>query len=262
MIKSKKAVFFDIDGTLWNERMQIPKSTIEAVRTLRAAGNLAFLCSGRSRANIQTRELLDIGFDGVVAACGTHIDMNGEKVYEHLLTEAQVAHMLNVLKKHGMSAVWEGPDYLYVEEDAFLDDPYVVHLRRELGERVKNIADGMRYEVNKLSAVLNGADFGQVAADIGAEFYMIDHGSELFEIQPKGHSKATGIARVCELLGICREDTYAFGDSANDLEMLSYVAHGVAMGNGTACAKQAAEFVTADIMKDGIMLGLKHYGLI
>lgn len=258
----KKAVFFDIDGTLWNERMQIPDSTKEAVRALRAAGNFAFLCSGRSRANIQTRELLDIGFDGVIAACGTHIDINGETVYEQLLTEAQVFHMLAVLKKHGMSAVLEGPQYLYVDEDTFLDDPYVVHLRRELGEKVKNITDGMHYEVNKLSAVLNGADFAQAAADIGADFYMIGHGSELFEIQPAGHSKATGIARVCQLLGIRREDTYAFGDSANDLEMLSYVAHGVAMGNGTAEAKQAAEFVTADIMKDGIWLGLKHYGLI
>ena len=31
----KKAVFFDIDGTLWNYQMQIPESTVLAIRKLR-----------------------------------------------------------------------------------------------------------------------------------------------------------------------------------------------------------------------------------
>lgn len=260
--RMRKAVFFDIDGTLWNEKMQIPKSTIEAIRTLRQAGNLAFICSGRSRANIQTKELLDIGFDGVVAACGTHIDFHGDKVYEQLLTQEQVMHALRVLEMHNMRAVLEGPEYIYVEEDAFLEDPYVIHLREELGEHVQDIAAGMTYEINKLSTTLNGADLERVAADFGEDFAIINHGGGLVEIQPNGHSKATGVARVCELFKIDRADTYAFGDSANDLEMLSYVAHGIAMGNGTKEAKQAAEYVTADIMEDGIMLGLRHYGLI
>lgn len=78
----------------------------------------------------------------------------------------------------------------------------------------------------------------------------------------RGYSKATGIAQMCRLAGVRREDTYAFGDSANDLEMLSFVAHGIAMGNGTKEAKEAAEYVTTDIEEDGIYNGLLHYGLI
>ena len=46
------------------------------------------------------------------------------------------------------------------------------------------------------------------------------------------------------------------------MEMLAFVAHGIAMGNGTDVAKNAAEFVTTDIHADGIWNGLKHYGLI
>jgi hydroxymethylpyrimidine pyrophosphatase-like HAD family hydrolase len=66
----KKAVFFDIDGTLWNYKMQIPQSTVSAIRKLRENGHYAFICSGRSRSNIQSPDLLGIGFDGVVASCG------------------------------------------------------------------------------------------------------------------------------------------------------------------------------------------------
>ena len=82
------------------------------------------------------------------------------------------------------------------------------------------------------------------------------------EVVPKGYTKATGIAQVCDMLGIARENTYAFGDSTNDLEMLTYVGHGIAMGNGAPAAKAAAEYVTTDIMNHGIKNGLKHYGLI
>ncbi|MDD6057704.1 MAG: HAD hydrolase family protein, partial [Clostridiales bacterium] len=42
----KKAVFFDIDGTIWDEHMQIPASTVTAVQRLRENGHYAFLCSG------------------------------------------------------------------------------------------------------------------------------------------------------------------------------------------------------------------------
>ena len=258
----KKAVFFDVDGTLWNEQMQIPASATCAIRALRESGNYAFICSGRSRAAICNEELLGIGFDGVVAACGAHVDFHGETVYEHLLTPRQAAYAISMVQKHHMLAVLEGPRYVYVNLEDFGDDPYVIYLRKELGANVKTIAGTDTFEINKLSVDLKGADMELVSREFGEEFDLIVHNSWLAEILPKEHSKATGIKRVCEHLGIAREDTYAFGDSANDLDMLDFVAHGIAMGNGTAEAKHAAEYVTTDIMDNGIKNGLLHYGLI
>lgn len=258
----KKAVFFDIDGTLWNEKMQIPQSTKKSIGALRATGNYAFLCSGRSKANIRTKELLEIGFDGVVAACGTYIEYQGEKVFEELLSEGQISHALAVIEKYHMLAVLEGPRYLYVDAGEFSDDPYVTYLKRELGKDVKSVAGNTEFEINKLSIDLKGADLDSVVNELEEQFHVIVHNDWLIEILPKGYSKATGIERVCELLDIKQADTYAFGDSANDLEMLAYVAHGIAMGNASPETKQIAEFVTTDIMKNGIREGLKHYGLI
>lgn len=258
----RKAVFFDIDGTLWDEHMRIPKSTIEAVKALREAGHYTFICSGRSRSNIRSEKLLGIGFDGVVAACGAHIEIHGEKVYEQILSPRQVAHALDVIKRHGMSVVLEGPRYLYVNESEFLEDPYVIYLRKELGEDIKSIEENSDFEINKMSANLNGADLTKVIEELGAVYDVIIHGEDLIEIIPKGYSKAMGIEKICDMLGIDPKDTYAFGDSANDIEMLRAVGHGIAMGNGTREAKGAAEYVTTDIMEDGIKNGLLHYGLI
>ena len=36
-------IFFDIDGTLWDEKMQIPESTIPTIRQLQKNGHKTFL---------------------------------------------------------------------------------------------------------------------------------------------------------------------------------------------------------------------------
>ena len=42
----RKALFFDIDGTLWDWNSKIPESTVQALYRLRKNGHLTFLCSG------------------------------------------------------------------------------------------------------------------------------------------------------------------------------------------------------------------------
>lgn len=262
MEQMKKAVFFDIDGTLWNERMEIPESTAVALQKLKENGCYTFICTGRSRSNVRAPKLLELGFDGIVAACGTHIDFRGETIFTELLKPHQVEHALKVMRRYGISVVLEGPAYIYVDDKDFPDDPYVVYLRKELGDDVKPITGTKEFEINKMSAVLNGADYERVCEELGAAFDVIRHGEELIEIGPAGHSKATGIQKVCEHYAIAKENTYAFGDSANDIDMLKFVSHGIAMGNGTDEVKEAAEYVTTDIMENGIQNGLKYYGLI
>ena len=66
-----KTVFFDIDGTIWDDDMVIPESTLEAVAALKANGHLAFICTGRARASVRSEKLLNMGFDGIIAALAT-----------------------------------------------------------------------------------------------------------------------------------------------------------------------------------------------
>ena len=69
----KKIAFFDIDGTLTSEvDGSVPESAKEAIRTARANGHLMYLNTGRCMQNVESR-FLEVGFDGVVAGCGTNI---------------------------------------------------------------------------------------------------------------------------------------------------------------------------------------------
>ena len=93
-------------------------------------------------------------------------------------------------------------------------------------------------------------------------FVLLNHGDGIIEAVQIGTSKASGIAWLCEHLGVAIEDTYALGDSINDLEMLEFVGHSIAMGNASPRAKEAAEYVTSHIHEDGVYKALEHYGLI
>ena len=117
-----KLIFFDIDGTLWDERMVIPESTISTLKRLQENGHKIFLCSGRARGNIRAKELLDIGFDGIIAACGNHIELDGEVIYENILSPELTEHVVNVLRKCHMPVVLEGPDYHWIDKEGFQED--------------------------------------------------------------------------------------------------------------------------------------------
>lgn len=257
----KHAVFFDIDGTLLDEQMQVPKSTVTAIRRLRENGDFAFLCSGRTRVNIYARELLeDIGFDGIIAGCGTHIEFHGDVVFEKTIPQEDIGRLLALLGEWNVPVVLEGRNYLFADLEDFRDDPYILNLKQELGERFCPLA---QYDaINKFTANWRKGTKEQMIRELSGEYELLFHEGQYVEGMPKGISKATGIQWVCDYLKIPHENTYAFGDSVNDLEMLRYVGTGIAMGNATDDAKKAADYVTAPLHEDGIYAGLRHFLLI
>ena len=81
----------------------------------------------------------------------------------------------------------------------------------------------------------------------------------LVELAAAGVTKATGLARVAESAGVARSDVIAFGDMPNDVDMLRWAGHGVAMGNGHPDVLAVADEVTASNTDDGVALVLERW---
>lgn len=186
-----KTVFFDIDGTLWDERMNIPDSTIEAIAALKANGHRAFLCTGRARASVNSDKLLNMGFDGMIAACGNYIEMDDKVIYEKDLSCDMVEKIIRVLSECRMPVVLEGSTDYWIDDEGFEDDPYVDYLFESLGEHA-HIIRGYEGDirVNKFSAdIIDGTDYERVKKEFSDDFLILEHEENVVEFVPRGTSK-------------------------------------------------------------------------
>jgi Cof subfamily protein (haloacid dehalogenase superfamily) len=74
----------------------------------------------------------------------------------------------------------------------------------------------------------------------------------MLELLPGGCSKALGVEKLCEKLGIDpRVELLALGDAENDVEMLEMASIGVVMGNGSPAARKAGDIVLEETSDEG-----------
>ena len=97
---------------------------------------------------------------------------------------------------------------------------------------------------------------------IPAGGYTSTFGAKAGEMMMKGVSKGAAIKDFMESIGEPIENAYAFGDSANDIEMLEMAGTAIAMGNGAELAKAVADYVTDTVDNDGLYNAMRHYKLI
>jgi Cof subfamily protein (haloacid dehalogenase superfamily) len=83
--------------------------------------------------------------------------------------------------------------------------------------------------------------------------------SGLIEISAAGVTKASGLAWVCERLDVPADKVVAFGDMPNDVPMLSWAGHGVAMANAHADLLAVADEMTAPNSEDGVAQVLERW---
>lgn len=79
------------------------------------------------------------------------------------------------------------------------------------------------------------------------------------EIYLKERDKAAGILEALSYLNIPIEQTYAFGDGTNDIEMLETIGCGIAMGNASDEVKKYANVITGTITNDWVSIGIEKY---
>lgn len=258
-----KLLFFDIDNTILTRNNEIPESTFRAFEKLHENGHLVFINTGRSRAYVQDEKLLSLGFDGFITGCGTMIEYKGEVIKDSRLGIDLVEHTVNTLRKYKIRPILEGREYLYFDESEFGLDPYGMKLKRELGARRLTIEDEWRkWEIYKYACDTTGADREPCFKELEEYYDFMIHNERVVEIVPKGCHKGTGILEVCKYLGVDVKDTIAFGDSANDIGMLETAGCAVVVGNGSDAAKAHADYVTTDLLDDGIWNACKYLGLL
>lgn len=265
-------LFFDVDGTLTSfdpddmtdkdfSAVRPSQTAIEAFHRLHDAGHKAFICTGRPLWLVADG-LRALNPAGIVAMAGATLEVEGRVVHEDCFDEDIVEELARRIAAAGGEALFETNSVTYSLEPVGVEQSFL------LGAGVVHGVDQMRIDgrlrVGKVC--INACDLARVANDDGfidREFELCNTGGQNRELSPKGIDKGVGVARALAYLG--REGnarTFGFGDSGNDLGMLSAVETAVAMGNAMPEVKAVADYVTDDVAHDGTVTAMQHFGLI
>ena len=271
---TKKAVFFDIDGTLVNFRGQMPQSAKKALLELQRNGHKIILCSGRSRRQMYPF-LLELGFDGIVGATGAYVECGNDVVFRHSMSSEEIHIVTGVLDKAGacysaqagecMITSAQHRDRQLARFHALLDDAEMIE---QIWRHVK-ITDHMEQMegIEKFVYYESAWPVQKIREHLPDRFDVTESSFEAAvddsgEVTSHGINKAYGMQKYLERAGIAREDTIAFGDGPNDFDMLEYAAVGVAMGNAVAALKDRADYIAAGVDEDGVARALQDLGLV
>lgn len=274
----RKLIFLDIDGTLVAALSTPSPRVAQAIRAARGRGHLAFLCTGRNLPIIG-RDILDIGFDGVIASAGAYVAVGKEVLLDSLLPEAVVQECLSVFHSGGMFCRIETPEGIYTDpqmEELLRNvspDPQnseLIRMQKEIesGLNIRKYEEYPRKGAYKLCFTSRDLDSVRKAREVlGDRFDFVVHpygeSTACFngEIIPKGIDKGRGIELVCRYFGATPADAIAFGDSMNDAAMLERAGVSVAMGNACDELKALADVVCEDVAHDGVYQELNRMGL-
>ncbi len=258
-----KAIFFDIDGTLISKkRARITAPMIDAFEQLRSKGIYLFIATGRHRLELEEEKLLEgVYFDGFITLNGQYCYNNKEVIYRNAIHKEDIQNIINQINHHPYPCMFLEEDRMYInmineavkkaQHAIYTSIPPITEIRRALENPVYQIVSFLEDdEAQKypLSIIKHSKSTRWNA-------YAID-------IVPKSGNKREGICKVLEYYNIPVENTMAFGDGDNDIEMLQYVGIGIAMGNAEDTVKKAADFITLSVEEDGILSALEQYGLL
>lgn len=263
----RKIAFFDIDGTLTSEiDGSVPQSAVTAIRTARSNGNLMFLNTGRCIQNVEER-FLSIGFDGYICGCGTDIFCDGKNLLHISQSHEITMALLEASRENDIDIAFESSTAVAFDPTRPILHPgaiaqYNIYMAR--GYDMPSNLESPDFICDKFVIWYKTESQLKSFRKISDPYFTcIDRGGSFREFVPHGYSKATGIRFVLDYYNIAKTNAYAFGDSNNDLPMLTYLPNSIAMGNASpASVFDNVSFVTKKASEDGIAFALKHFSFI
>ncbi|MDG4501004.1 Cof-type HAD-IIB family hydrolase [Streptococcus suis] len=209
-----------------------------------------------------------------VADNGAHVYQNGKTVIRRAIQQVEVEAILHFFKGRwaDVCLMLSNDGNIYMQAGAGVPFagtglPIKPEQMKAFQDRVVQLEDLAAYptdqpifkagfwvpeeQVDELVGGFNRQYAGQLMA--------VTSGYGSVDILPQGIHKAWGLEQVLISLDIEPEQVMAFGDSDNDIELLSYVGYSYAMENATDKVKAVAKYMAPSHLEAGVLQVIEEY---
>ena len=262
-----KLLALDIDGTLTNSQKQISPKTKQALMEAQQKGLRLILASGRPTDGVRplAKQLEMEKYGGFILSYNGArvIDLSNEQVVYEKTLAPEIIPVIGELAHKYKIGVLTYVDGAVITETP--EDPYIQLEARINGlplKGVENFAKAVTEKEPKCLMTGDGEYMGKIEPEIAAALGNLSvYRSEAYfiEIMPENIDKAVSLEKLCEYVGVTREQLAACGDGYNDMPMIRYAGLGIAMANAKEPVREAADVITLSNDEDGIAAALEKY---
>jgi len=256
-----RLVACDLDGTLLLPDTTVSARSLAAIGRLRQAGVVFLVVTGRPPRSV--REIAARAGLGGLAICA-----NGALVYDldagEVLTSTPLASVVGRRLVRELRQALPGVVFASEDERGFRRESAWVGTGLDAVDEVVH-ADPLDLVAEPVAKLLvrhpelgAGELFARVIELASDQAVATYSGTSLVEISAAGVTKAYALDWVCRRLGIPAGAVMAFGDMPNDLPMLAWAGHAVAVANAQPEVRREADEVTASNLDDGVALVLER----
>ncbi|ALS78145.1 Cof-type HAD-IIB family hydrolase [Planococcus kocurii] len=254
-----KLLLLDIDGTLLDSHKKLPASAKEALQQARLNGHDLAIATGRGPFMI-TSILEELKIDTYITFNGQYISHNNKVVHKQAIEAKMLNEILAYAEQRNHPIVFMNEEKMVSSIDFHPDiEESIQTLKIPHPETEKDFH--LNHEVYQ-ALVFCEKEEEQQYHDAFKEVDFVRWHRVSCDISPKGGTKASGIKKLIRATGHSIEDTIAFGDGLNDLDMMDVAGYSVAMANGHEETKKRASYVTEHVDNDGLAKAFKHLKLI
>lgn len=208
----------DLDGTLLRSDKTVTDRNRLALSRCREIGIKVVFATGRA---YRTKIVPQDWFDGYVRSNGAYAYAGEVVVYKRTISDETMRYITDICTQQGLVTEPRLDEYIHLPEIRPIDSEYV-----------KSI--------------------------LPADMYLIVLKEDFGQIMHKEAKKADAIEALARHWGINSGEIIAFGDDQNDINMLTWVGNGIAMGNAIDEVIAAADCVCDTNDNDGVAKWLEE----
>ncbi len=260
VVKNKKIVVSDFDGTLIDEEEAIPMTTVLAIDSIRTLGNLFVIATGRVPTSVLAYNQ-DFNFlDYLIACNGAYIyDNNKEKVIYKKALPKQIVR--NIKQSFESSAIlyFCTPDnwHLYVstiyqEKKDKVMKSGIKDFNKFLSKNKNNIYKLEMHFTSEEKATKALKELKKLKLEINCNLQIFNSTIYIIEVTAKGVDKYEATKIIAELEKVKMKDVVAIGDSYNDIRLIKRAGLGVAVSNACEELKEIANEITTSNNEFGV----------
>lgn len=259
-----KLIAMDLDGTLLDENSEISKENMEAIQYAKKQEVIIIISTGRPIQGIEKYyKQLKLSTPAITYNGGMIVNpVTKEVIFEQKLESDAFIQAYELGRKYDATMCVWSKNQLYVNKMNWRVEDYkkisgVEPVLIEDVEQLKQqgITKMLWYDepeqICKYKQEMENMSIGEASFCTSKPYFL--------EIFSSKVSKAIAIEQIGKMYGISSAEMMAFGDGINDLEMIEYVGHGVAMENAEEELKNIADEIAPHHNESGVAKIIKKY---